>query len=92
MLPFYEKNSFQFAEGDPAEWEKMVGVNVWGALNLTRTILPSMLANRRGKVSMLSKRRGKVSFLSNRKVRIQSDSREKPSILSNSRRNSTFWP
>jgi hypothetical protein len=42
----------QFSEGDPLEWEKMVGVNVWGALNLTRTILPTMLHNNRGKVSL----------------------------------------
>jgi NADP-dependent 3-hydroxy acid dehydrogenase YdfG len=75
MLPFYDKSSYQFAEGDPAEWEKMVGVNVWGALNLTRTILPSMLANRRGKVRSMSNSRGKVSILSNRrgKVRILSN-------------------
>jgi NADP-dependent 3-hydroxy acid dehydrogenase YdfG len=60
MLHFFDKISFQFAEGDSAEWEKMVGVNVWGALNLTRTILPSMLANRKGKVSILANRRQEV--------------------------------
>ncbi len=70
MLSFYDKISFQFAEGDPAEWEKMVGVNVWGALNLTRNILPCMLANRRGKVSFLSNRRWKVSILANRRPKV----------------------
>ena len=26
----------QFVDGDQSEWDKMVAVNVWGALNLTR--------------------------------------------------------
>ena len=26
----------QFVEGDMEEWRKMVEVNVWGALNMTR--------------------------------------------------------
>lgn len=48
----------KFAEGSPEEWERMVGVNVWGALHLTRTILPAMLTNKKGKIVFMSSRAG----------------------------------
>ena len=32
-----------FAEGDVSEWTKCVGVNVWGALHVTRALLPGMV-------------------------------------------------
>lgn len=45
-------------EGDPAEWEKMVGVNVWGALHCTRAFLPGMVARGSGKVVFISSKAG----------------------------------
>ena len=39
-----------FIMGDPAEWERMVAVNVWGALHISRQFLPGMAERRRGKV------------------------------------------
>jgi len=53
VAPFH-----QFVDGDPAEWEKMVSVNVWGGLNLTRAVLPSMMKNQRGKIIFMSSRAG----------------------------------
>ncbi|XP_023337823.1 uncharacterized protein LOC111708620 [Eurytemora carolleeae] len=50
----------KFAEGNPEEWEKMISVNVWGTLNLTREILPSMLEKKRGKIIFMSSKAGVV--------------------------------
>ena len=36
-----------FVEGDVEEWRRCVEVNVWGALHVTRALLPPML-NRHG--------------------------------------------
>ena len=32
-----------FVEGDVSEWSRCVGVNVWGALHVTRALLPAMV-------------------------------------------------
>ena len=32
-----------FVEGEVSEWERCVGVNVWGALHVTRALLPAMV-------------------------------------------------
>ena len=63
-----------FVTGDVEEWEKCVGVNVWGALNITRyhnsnkckyspflifrTFLPSMVQNKRGQIFFISSKAG----------------------------------
>merc|ERR1711936_900810 len=44
--------------GDMVEWERMVGVNVWGALNITRTFLPHMVTENKGKVIFISSKAG----------------------------------
>jgi len=48
----------RFVEGDTAEWEKMIGVNVWGALRCTRAFLPGMLERKAGKVVFISSKAG----------------------------------
>jgi len=48
----------RFVEGDTAEWEKMIGVNVWGALRCTRAFLPGMLEKKAGKVVFISSKAG----------------------------------
>ena len=47
-----------FVSGDPAEWEKCVSVNVWGALNITRTFLPDMVSHHAGQVLFISSKAG----------------------------------
>lgn len=53
VAPFHK-----FSEGDVGEWEKMIGVNVWGALNMTRALIPGMLGRGRGKVVFISSQAG----------------------------------
>jgi len=53
VAPFH-----QFAEGEVSEWEKMLSVNVWGALRLTRALLPDMIKQRSGKIIFMSSRAG----------------------------------
>jgi len=48
----------KFVEADMVEWERMVGVNVWGALNITRTFLPHMVTKNKGKVIFISSKAG----------------------------------
>eukprot|EP00092_Neocalanus_flemingeri_P076354 GFUD01094694.1.p1 GENE.GFUD01094694.1~~GFUD01094694.1.p1 ORF type:complete len:254 (-),score=99.28 GFUD01094694.1:6-767(-) len=48
----------KFVEADMSEWERMVAVNVWGALNMTRTFLPSMVEKKKGKVVFISSKAG----------------------------------
>merc|ERR1719309_925635 len=48
----------RFAEGDPQEWEKMLSVNVWGALNCTRAFLPGMLDRGKGRLVFISSQAG----------------------------------
>merc|ERR1712012_854219 len=47
-----------FVEGDVEQWEKCVGVNVWGALHVTRALLPQMVEMQRGKIIFISSRAG----------------------------------
>src|SRR3989442_14222668 len=37
-------------EGDPEDWDRMIDTNLKGLLNVTRAILPHMVARRRGHV------------------------------------------
>jgi 3-oxoacyl-[acyl-carrier protein] reductase len=39
-----------FAESDPAEWGRYFAVNLFGTMHCTRAALPSMIANRGGRV------------------------------------------
>jgi 3-hydroxy acid dehydrogenase / malonic semialdehyde reductase len=45
-------------EGDPAEWEEMIGTNVTGLLRITRALLPGMIERGRGQVVNLGSTAG----------------------------------
>ena len=47
-----------FASGEVSEWEKAIGVNVMGALHVTRTFLPGMLERRSGQIIFISSKAG----------------------------------
>lgn len=40
----------RFADTDPADWETWIGVALYGTLNCTHAVLPSMLARERGRI------------------------------------------
>merc|ERR1712106_131662 len=48
----------KFVEADISEWERMIAVNVWGALNITRALLPNMVKKKKGKVIFISSKAG----------------------------------
>lgn len=37
-----------FAESEPSLWEKIININLYGTLNVTRAVLPGMIAAKRG--------------------------------------------
>jgi 3-hydroxy acid dehydrogenase / malonic semialdehyde reductase len=45
-------------EGDPEEWEEMIGTNVTGLLRITRALLPGMIERGRGQVVNLGSTAG----------------------------------
>ena len=47
-----------FASGEVSEWEKAIGVNVMGALHVTRAFLPGMLERRSGQIIFISSKAG----------------------------------
>ena len=47
-----------FATGDVSEWQKAIGVNVMGALLVTRAFLPGMLERKSGKIIFISSKAG----------------------------------
>ena len=48
----------KFVEADMTEWERMVAVNVWGALDMTRAFLPGMVEKKKGKIIFISSKAG----------------------------------
>ena len=48
----------KFVEADMDEWERMLAVNVKGALTITRTFLPEMVSKGKGKVIFISSKAG----------------------------------
>ena len=44
------------------EWEKAVGVNVWGALHMTRQVLPGMIHLKQGKVILLINKKNQMDI------------------------------
>ena len=42
------------AEGDPDEWDRVIGVNVNGAFRMVRAVLPGMIARRSGDIVVTS--------------------------------------
>jgi 3-hydroxy acid dehydrogenase / malonic semialdehyde reductase len=49
-------------EGDPDDWDRMIDTNVKGLLNVTRAILPHMVARRRGHIVNLGSTAGHMTY------------------------------
>ncbi len=49
-----------FAESDPASWRKVIDINLYGPLNLTRTILPGMIERQSGRIVSVASDAGRV--------------------------------
>jgi 3-hydroxy acid dehydrogenase/malonic semialdehyde reductase len=49
-------------EGDPDDWDRMIDTNLKGLLNVTRAILPHMVARRRGHVVNLGSVAGHTTY------------------------------
>ncbi|HEB89227.1 MAG TPA: SDR family oxidoreductase [Deltaproteobacteria bacterium] len=49
-----------FAESDPAIWKKIIDINLYGPLNMTRAVLPGMIERRAGRIVSLASDAGRV--------------------------------
>jgi len=49
-------------EGDPEDWHRMIDTNLKGLLNVTRAILPHMVARRRGHVVNIGSTAGHMTY------------------------------
>src|SRR5438067_9821102 len=49
-------------EGDPEDWDRMIDTNLKGLLNVTRAVLPHMVALRRGHVVNLGSTAGHMTY------------------------------
>jgi len=49
-------------EGDPADWDRMIDTNLKGLLNVTRALLPHMVARRRGHVVNIGSTAGHQTY------------------------------
>jgi 3-hydroxy acid dehydrogenase / malonic semialdehyde reductase len=49
-------------EGDPEDWDRMIDTNLKGLLNVTRAILPHMVARRRGHIINLGSTAGHQTY------------------------------
>lgn len=49
-------------DGDPEDWDRMIDTNLKGVLNVTRAILPHMIARRRGHVVNLGSTAGHMTY------------------------------
>jgi len=49
-----------FLENPPEMWERLIGINLLGAIRLTRAVLPPMVAAQRGKIVNISSDAGRV--------------------------------
>ncbi len=49
-------------EGDPEDWDRMIDTNVKGLLNVTRALLPHMVARRRGHIINLGSTAGHQTY------------------------------
>jgi 2-hydroxycyclohexanecarboxyl-CoA dehydrogenase len=49
-----------FAESDPTTWRKVIDINLYGPLNLTRAVLPGMIERGAGRIVSLASDAGRV--------------------------------
>ena len=49
-----------FAESDPATWRKVIDINLYGPLNLTRAVLPGMIERGAGRIVSLASDAGTI--------------------------------
>src|SRR5260370_40611969 len=49
-------------EGDPDDWDRMIDTNLKGLLNVTRAILPHLIARLRGHVVNLASTAGHLTY------------------------------
>jgi 2-hydroxycyclohexanecarboxyl-CoA dehydrogenase len=49
-----------FAESDPTSWRKVIDINLYGPLNVTRAVLPGMIERASGRIVSLASDAGRV--------------------------------
>jgi serine 3-dehydrogenase len=49
-------------EGDPDDWDRMIDTNITGVLNVSRAILPLMVARNRGHVVNIGSTAGRITY------------------------------
>lgn len=49
-------------DGDPEDWDRMIDTNLKGVLNVTRAILPPMIARRRGHIVNIGSTAGHMTY------------------------------
>ena len=49
-----------FVESDPATWRKVIDINLYGPLNVTRAVLPGMIERESGRIVSLASDAGRV--------------------------------
>jgi 2-hydroxycyclohexanecarboxyl-CoA dehydrogenase len=52
-----------FLENPPEMWDRIIAINLMGAIRLTRLLLPAMVAERRGKIVNISSDAGRVGSM-----------------------------
>jgi 2-hydroxycyclohexanecarboxyl-CoA dehydrogenase len=52
-----------FLENPPEMWDRVVAINLMGAIRLTRRLLPAMIAERRGKIVNIASDAGRVGSM-----------------------------
>jgi 2-hydroxycyclohexanecarboxyl-CoA dehydrogenase len=52
-----------FMENPPEMWESLIGINLMGAIRLTRVVLPAMIDEQRGKIVNISSDAGRVGSM-----------------------------
>jgi 2-hydroxycyclohexanecarboxyl-CoA dehydrogenase len=50
-------------ENPPEMWESLIGINLMGAIRLTRVVLPAMIDEQRGKIVNISSDAGRVGSM-----------------------------
>ena len=56
----WDRPAQKFAETDPASWQRIVDVNLYGPMHVTRAVLPRLLARSAGRVVFIASDAGRV--------------------------------